>query len=230
LDLGRLKSNLETIRTQIAAAALDAGRHADEVTLVAVTKYVEPDTARALVDLGCFDLGESRPQQLWEKAEALQDLPVRWHQIGHMQRNKLRRSLPLIHLLHAGDSMRLLQSVDKEAEQSKQCVNVLLEVNVSGDSTKHGFSPSELKENLDEILALENLKVNGLMTMAARDGGAAVAAANFQTLVSLRDELFELKPELNLPELSMGMSGDFEAAIAAGATLVRVGSALFEGV
>lgn len=230
MDLGRLTSNLEFVRSQIAAAASDAGRSADDVTLVAVTKYVEAATARALVDLGCQDLGESRPQQLWDKAAALRALPVRWHQIGHLQRNKVKRSLPHIHLLHAGDSLRLLKAIDAEAAALGKKQQVLLEVNVSGDEAKHGFSRFQLADSLPAIQKLANVEVVGLMTMAALEGGPSVAAENFESLVQIRDELCDLNPGLSLPQLSMGMSGDFAAAIAAGATMVRVGSALFEGV
>src|SRR5437868_11966942 len=111
-----IAANLQRVREQIADAASRAGRRPEEITLVGVTKYVDVAAARALVDSGCHDLGESRPQSLWEKAEALSGLAIRWHMVGHLQRNKVKRLLPHVHLLHSGDSLRLLEAVDAEAE------------------------------------------------------------------------------------------------------------------
>jgi pyridoxal phosphate enzyme (YggS family) len=226
-----LAANLKHVRDRIAHAAARAGRDPAAITLVGVTKYVDLAATRALVECGCIDLGESRPQSLWEKGAALASLNVRWHMIGHLQRNKVKRTLPFVSLLHSGDSLRLLQEVNAEAENLGRPVDVLLEANISGDATKHGFAPDELRAALQQIAALKHLRVRGLMTMAALEGGPERARRDFAALRELRDRLRpDCPPSIGLDELSMGMSGDFEEAILEGATIVRVGSALWEGL
>lgn len=228
-DLPPLAGNLARIRQRIADAALANGRAADSVTLVAVTKYVEPPLARALLEAGCLDLGESRPQELWRKAEALAGQPVRWHLIGHLQRNKLARTLPLVSLIHSADSMRLIEAIDAEAAALPRPMPILLEVNVSGEAAKHGFAPDELAPLGPRLATLAHVEVRGLMCMAGRDSDPDQARREFERLRLLRDRLRDDWPDrMHLDELSMGMSGDFQAAIAEGATLVRIGSSLFE--
>jgi PLP dependent protein len=226
-----IAANLQRVRDQIANAAERTGRRPEEITLVGVTKYVDAAAARALFEAGCHDLGESRPQSLWEKSESLASVSIRWHMIGHLQRNKVKRTLPHLALLHSGDSLRLLETVDAEAKTLGRVIDLLLEVNVSGDAVKHGFSPGELRSALPQIAELANLKVRGLMTMAALDGGPERARRDFAVLRELRDLILsQCPPSIELHELSMGMSADFAEAIQEGATLVRVGSALWEGV
>lgn len=229
----RIAANLAEVRERIAAAAHGAGRSPDEVRLVAVTKYVDVATTRLLFNAGCADLGESRPQQLWDKAAALNDAAIRWHLIGHLQRNKVRRTLPLVHLIHSGDSLRLLEELDREAAAltGRPPLPVLLEVNVSGEAAKHGFAPDDLPRHVEALAAFEHLNIRGLMAMAGLDDDPTSARRDFARLRELRDRLRrEWSGRFSLDELSMGMSGDYEAAVAEGATLVRVGSALFEGV
>jgi len=228
----RIQANLGEVRERIAAAAMAAGRKPDDVKLVAVTKYVDAATTRLLVDAGCRDLGEARPQKLWEKAAELADDDVRWHLIGHLQRNKIRRTLPLTYLFHAGDSLRLLAELDQEAGSlAAGKSQVLLEVNVSGDAAKHGFAPAELPQLADDLAKLAHLDIHGLMTMAGLEADVDAERRQFAELRELRDTLRrDWSGRFTLDALSMGMSGDFEAAIAEGATMVRVGSALFEGI
>jgi pyridoxal phosphate enzyme (YggS family) len=227
----RIRENLAQVRATIAAAAARSGRKPEVVRLIGVTKYVEPEIARLLAIAGLTDLGESRPQELWRKAEALADLPVRWHLIGHLQRNKVRRTLSLVACIQSADSLRLMAEIDREAAAMGRSANVLLEVNISGDAAKHGFPPAEVDGALPQIAALQNVRVLGLMTMAALEGGADEARRDFAALRELRDWLLANRPtEISLHELSMGMSGDYEIAIEEGATIVRVGSALFEGL
>jgi pyridoxal phosphate enzyme (YggS family) len=238
--MSRLLDNLNTVRARIAAAALRSGRAAEDITLIAVTKYVSERVIEQLVDAGCRDLGESRPQALKSKALALtarnpQENPdspsVRWHLIGHLQRNKVETILPLVSIIHSADSLRLLQAIDQVAAKSDRHVPVLIEINVSGDSSKHGFAPHEVAPALASIAALGHVSVRGLMCMAAREGDDRVARANFAALRTLRDQLRQQRPvNISLKELSMGMSGDYEIAIEEGATIVRIGSALFEGI
>jgi hypothetical protein len=229
----RLIENLAAVRRRISDAARHSGRTADEITLVAVTKYVPAELAQQVVAAGCSTLGENRPQGLWAKAESLKNSPgqIHWHLIGHLQRNKVPRTLPLVSLLHSGDSLRLLQAVNRAAAELNRPMPVLLEVNISGDATKHGFRPAEMETALPNLTALQWLEIRGLMGMASREGDLLQARREFTALRELRDRLQRVAPpQLTLRELSMGMSGDFEVAIEEGATLVRIGSALFEGL
>jgi len=250
-----IADNLRRVQERIARAAESAGRRASDITLVGVTKYVGPDEAAALAAAGCPHLGESRPQELWRKHEALSSPqgepasaggpPIHWHLIGHLQRNKVARTLPLVTLIHSVDSPRLLAAINDvclplppgegrgegavSTTDTSHPIPVLLEVNTSNEPAKHGLAPNDV----DPILAAaENypyVSIRGLMTMAALEGGETTAARNFATLRELRDRLQRnTLPCVQLSELSMGMSGDFEIAIKEGATIVRVGSALWE--
>ncbi len=230
MQLKTIAENVARIRERIARAAQRSGRATELITLVAVTKYVSAEIIRPLVAADCLELGESRPQQLWEKAAALADLPIRWHLIGHLQRNKVRRTLPLAALIHSVDSRRLIAAIDKEAN-GKGPIPILLEVNVSGESAKHGLSPEQIEPLLADLPNYANVSVRGLMCMAGLEGGPEEARRDFAVLRRLRDYLRpSCPPGVTLDELSMGMSGDFEEAIEEGATIVRIGSALFEGV
>jgi PLP dependent protein len=225
----QIADNLADVRRRMAAAAVRSGRSAEDVCLVAVTKYAGLDEVRALVCAGCADLGESRPQQLWDRADELGDLPVRWHMIGHLQRNKVERTLPLISMIHSVDSLRLAECIDAAAGKMDRKVPILLEVNVSREPAKQGFAPDEIESLLPGLIGLAHIDVRGLMCMAGLDGGDAEARREFAGLRTLRDKLGANCPgSLRLDELSMGMSGDYEIAIEEGATIVRVGSALFE--
>lgn len=226
-----IAENVACIRERIRDAAQRGGREASAITLVAVTKYVDCDAVRALVEADCAEIGESRPQELWRKAEELSELSIHWHMIGHLQRNKVRRTVPCVALLHSGDSLRLLAEVDRVSGELERTTPVLLEVNISGDETKHGFTPGEMEGHLHQIAELGHVHVRGLMAMAGREGDLDSARADFSRMRELRDQLQKnCPPSVSLEELSMGMSGDFEVAIEEGATIVRVGSALFEGV
>jgi hypothetical protein len=226
----RVSDNLARVRRQMADAAARSGRPAEAVKLVAVTKAAGEPAIRALVQAGCHDLGENRAQQLWDRAARLADLPIRWHMIGTLQRNKVRRTLPLVQMLHSADSPVLVEAVDRIAAELSLRMTVLLEVNVSGEGSKHGFAPASVEAYLDKLARLEHVEVRGLMCMAGLEGGVERARRDFVALRELRDRLRPNCPErVSLDELSMGMSGDFEAAIEEGATIVRIGSALFQG-
>jgi pyridoxal phosphate enzyme (YggS family) len=200
------------------------------VTLIAVTKYAELDWVRALIDLGVADLGESRPPQLIARAEQL-PLDVRWHQIGHLQRNKADILLPVIERIHSVDSLRLIEHLAKSATKLGCRPRILLEVNVSGEASKDGFKVDELVAAWPLILAHDSVCIEGLMTMAPLDADPDAARPAFRRLRELRNRLRETSGgRCSLPDLSMGMSGDFEIGIEEGATLIRVGSSLFEGL
>jgi pyridoxal phosphate enzyme (YggS family) len=227
----RIRQNLEATRARIAEAASRSGRVAADVTLVTVTKKSPVALVRPLVEAGALDLGENYPQELWKKAEALADTgqPVRWHLIGHLQSNKAKRTLPLCTMVHAVDSLKLLQTVDSIASDLPAAPTVCLQVNTSGEQTKHGWSAEQILADAGAIAACKTIRVVGLMTMAAWGTDVETARPSFVRLRQIRDELRQ-RTGLSLAELSMGMSGDFESAIEEGATLVRIGSAVFEGV
>jgi pyridoxal phosphate enzyme (YggS family) len=228
-DQPLLRDNLAAVEERLAAACRHAGRARSEVTLVAVTKSVGAEMAGLLPGLGIQDLGESRPQELSRKA-ALLPTDVRWHLIGHLQRNKIERTLPLVCFIHSVDSVRLLEALEKEAGKLGKSIPVLLEVNVSGETSKQGFEPAHLPSLPPVIQALRYVQVKGLMTMAALQTPEA-CRPTFVQLRALRDRLrAELDAPHVLEHLSMGMSNDFEVAVEEGATFVRLGSVLFEGL
>jgi len=221
----QIAENLQAVRQRIADACACCDRSVSDVRLVAVTKYAEPAWVRALLDLGMQDLGESRPQQLVQRAEEFSE-PIRWHLIGHLQRNKVRPILPLVTMIHAVDSFRLLRRIEMLAEELQLRPRVLLEVNISGEAAKQGFDPEELRTGWAAVDECKQVQVDGLMTMAVRGETPEAARPMFRGLRNLRDRLAD--DERPLAELSMGMSGDFETAVEEGATLVRIGSGLFE--
>lgn len=223
----RIRENLDAVHARIASACTRCGRDPSTVTLVAVTKYASEAAVRGLYELGHRDFGESRPQQLAGRAGRY-PTDVRWHLIGHLQRNKASLVAPLTYRIHSVDSLRLLQKLDEVAAAEGQRYSVLLEVNISGEASKDGYSAGAVMMEWGEITAASHLDVVGLMTMAPLDADAEKTRAVFRGLRRLREELARLGP-WPLPELSMGMSGDFEIAIEEGATMIRIGSTLFAG-
>ena len=231
-DLVRtIAENLAAVRGRIAEAARRAGRSNEEVRLVAVTKYVDLAAVRAVAEAGCRELGESRPQQLVERAAALADADVAWHLVGPLQRNKVRKVLPSATMIQSIDSLRLAEAVNRVAGELELRVPVLLEINLSGETAKHGLDAARTEPLLPMLAALAQIEIRGLMGMAGLASGPEQVRAEFASLRQLRDRLRANCPEgIAFDELSMGMSGDFETAIEEGATIVRVGSALFEGI
>jgi PLP dependent protein len=222
-----LAIRLGETENRIAAACNRAGRARSDVTLVAVTKTISGEIAALLPDLGIQDLGESRPQELWKKAAAIPD--ARWHLIGHLQRNKIDQTLPHVHLLHSIDSLRLLAAIDDSASRLGKAVDGLLEFNLSREPQKHGFTTDDVPSILGNIAKLNHVRIRGLMTMAPLSDDAERSRPVFSELRQLRDRLREsVRTPHTLEHLSMGMSQDFEVAIEEGATLIRIGSALFE--
>jgi pyridoxal phosphate enzyme (YggS family) len=221
-----LKERLAAVEERLIAACRRAGRARSEVTLVAVTKTVSAQVAAVLPALGMFDLGESRPQELWRKAAVVTG--VRWHLIGHLQRNKIERTLPLVACIHSVDSSRLLEALEEACRQAGREMPALLEVNASGEAAKHGFAPPDVPRLAARLAELRHVRMEGLMTMAAYEEDAERTRPTFAALRALRDRL---AAELGrpLPHLSMGMSNDFEIAVEEGATLVRLGTVLFGG-
>ncbi len=229
-DRQRLAENWLRVVHDVEQAASQSSRNLSEVRIVGVTKYVNADMTEALVDVGCRDLGENRPQSLWEKAEKLGGRDLCWHQIGHLQRNKIRRTLQYPVVIHSVDSVRLLDAIDDEQRLANdtRAVDVLLEVNISGEEAKTGMSPNELRDVMPS-LPRDRVNVRGLMAMAGWGTAGDEARRQFAAVREFRDSLAS---EFGLPldELSMGMSGDFAEAIAEGATMVRIGSRIFDGL
>lgn len=226
----KIGENLKRIREQIEAAAERSGRSSESVSVVAVTKYAENEWVQALFDLGHRALGESRPQHLARRADEF-PTEIEWHLIGHLQRNKVDLVLPITTQIHSVDSLRLLRKISDSATKAGRTQSVLLEVNVSGEEAKDGLAPMTLREQWSEFRKLPAVQIDGLMTMAPRGDDPDSTRSVFRGLRELRNELAEASGgECPLPELSMGMSGDFAVAIEEGATLVRIGSSLYEGL
>jgi hypothetical protein len=228
-----VRDNLARVRERIALEAERSGRAAEAVTLVGVSKYVDAATTRLLVEAGCPTLGESRPQALWDKAAApeLAGLGVRWRMIGSLQRNKVARTVAPVESIDSVDSERLLRAIDDASRAAGLRTRVLLQLHTSGEASKHGFAADELRELVPRLAEFPHVAVRGLMTMAPLEGGEPAARRSFATCHELFTELAsEAGAFAPWDELSMGMSGDFEAAIAEGATHVRVGSALWAGL
>lgn len=220
-----IAENFEAVRQRIATACERSGRSADSVSLLAVSKTFPAETVRAAVEAGQILFGENRVQEAVGKIPQLPE-KLEWHLIGHLQKNKIRKALPLFPVIHSIDSLELAQQVDRIAGELGLFPKVYLQVNIADDSAKFGFSESQIAEQLDTLLDLERLEIQGLMTIPAFTPEAEDGRRFFLGLRELRDQL-EASAGIPLPGLSMGMSHDFEVAIEEGATIVRVGSSLF---
>jgi pyridoxal phosphate enzyme (YggS family) len=227
-----VEERLEAVRERIARACQRAGRREDEVTLVGVTKTFPLEAAHAAREAGLLDFGENRVQELTEKVEALPGEylggDVRWHMIGHLQRNKAKDVVACADLFHALDSLRLAKELNKRARQEGRVMPCLVQVNVSGEESKFGLDPDDTRSLLDRLAPFENLRVLGLMTLAEATDDPEDVRPQFRLLRGLFDAYRGGgNPRVEMRYLSMGMSGDFEVAIEEGATHVRLGTALF---
>ncbi len=225
ISLDELSSNLAAVRGRITAACDRAHRDPSTVRLVAVTKTWPAEVVRLAWSAGLRDFGENYAQEFADKADALADLEgLRWHFIGHLQSNKARVVAPRASVVHSIDSVKLATELGRRAESASRSIDAIVQVNVSGEASKSGCEPAELSAVLAAIEASPSLRARGLMTVPPASEVAEEAATVFRALVALRDEH---GGAARLPELSMGMTHDLEVAIACGATMVRVGSALF---
>lgn len=202
-----------------------AGRPPESVQLVAVTKTVDAERIRAFYPFGVDLVGENRVQEALEKQSLLSDLPLTWHLIGHLQTNKVRLAVGRFALIHSVDSLKLLAAIDAQARTRNLVQDILLEVNVAGEATKFGFRSEDVSGALAVAMGLPGVRVKGLMTLAPPD--PLTARPVFKALAALLAEGQRIYGSSQLTELSMGMSQDYRAAIAEGATLVRIGTALF---
>jgi len=232
--LNDIRQNLQRITERIQRAAQEAGRSPREVRLVAVSKTVPTETVRKSIEAGVTILGESYIQEARPKISALTSppAPVSWHFIGHLQSNKAKYAVRLFDLIHSVDSFKLAQELNREAAKILKVQPILIQVNIAAEKSKSGAATREARKLVSDIGTLENLRVTGLMTMPPYFANPERARPYFDELRSLRDRIRKsLSPApaapVSLDELSMGMSGDFEVAISAGATLVRIGTAIF---
>lgn len=221
-----ISTQLSEVLSAITAAAQAAGRSKEGVRLVAVSKTYPVEAVREAAAAGQVDFGENRVQEMVEKWKALPDL--RWHMIGSLQRNKVRQIAPFVHLIHSVDSEGLLQEIDRQAAKCQRQIDVLLQLNISDEVQKGGFDEDEAEAILRQISQYPHVRVRGLMGMAAFTDDRTVIRSQFQRLqlASARYSRLNLAG-VEMTELSMGMSGDFDIAIAEGATLVRIGSSIF---
>jgi len=225
-----IADNLAEVRERMAAAARRSGRQPDDVLLVAVSKTHPIEDIAAAMAAGQRDFGENRLEELWAKvdqAQALQLDAIRWHMIGTIQSRKTREAVGPFVLIHSVDRAKIAARLSRDAEDAGNVMKVLLEVNVSGETSKHGFTPDGLLAQAGELLALPGIHIAGLMTMAPFEAAPEATRPVFRSLRALRDRLVAAYPAGDWHELSMGMTNDFEVAIEEGATIVRIGSAIF---
>ena len=220
-----VKEQLAQVREAVASAALKSGRKPDDVKLLAVSKTFPNEAVTAAYEAGQRLFGENKVQELELKAPALPS-DIQWHLIGHLQSNKALKAVTLAHSIHSVDSVRLLQRLDRLACENKCRPEILLELNISGEESKFGAGEKEAMLLAAEAVKAANLSFRGLMTMAPFDAGEKTLRSVFSELRRLRDSM-EKEFTLTLPELSMGMSGDYAVAIEEGSTLVRIGTAIF---
>ncbi|MBR5157880.1 MAG: YggS family pyridoxal phosphate-dependent enzyme [Clostridia bacterium] len=222
-----IRENIKRVRDEICETAIKCGRNPDDITLCAVTKTVDAAAAQEVLDSGVTVLGENRVQALLEKYEVLADKPE-WHLIGHLQTNKVKYIADKISLIHSVESFRLAEEIDKKAKQADKIQDILIEVNVSGEASKFGIRPEETEKLLEQISGFGNICVRGLMTIAPLPEKEGENRKYFSKLRELFVDIQSKKYDnSNMDVLSMGMSRDFKDAIKEGATIVRVGTALF---
>ena len=221
-----LKENTERVFQQIKDASQQAGREANSVSVVAVTKYVDVPTAEALLPLGVHHIGENRVDKFLEKYQALKDQDVVWHLIGTLQRRKVKDVIQYVDYFHALDSLKLAEEIQKRSDRVIKC---FLQVNISREESKHGFSKEELLELLPELATLDKIEYVGLMTMAPFEASSDELKEIFKATQDLQLEIREKQiPNMPMMDLSMGMSRDYKEAIEFGSTFVRIGTAFFK--
>jgi pyridoxal phosphate enzyme (YggS family) len=222
-----IAANIMKIRQRIAVAATRAGRDANSIKLMAVTKTVSPEKISQAINAGIAIFGENYVQEAKEKITAL-GKQAQWHMIGHLQTNKAKYAVNLFDYVHSVDRIELARELDKKAGLTGHKMNILIEVNVSGEQTKGGVSANDALDLVKQMAPLENISVRGLMTMAPYSDNPENSRPYFSALKNLRNQIsHEQIPEIQMEELSMGMTDDFEVAIEEGATIVRIGRAIF---
>lgn len=222
-----LSENLRDIEERITSTCISCGRTRNEVLLIAVSKTKPLTLLEEAYACGIRDFGENRVQELSQKAESMPE-DIRWHMIGHLQKNKVKAAVRHAYMIHSVDSISLAQAISVEAVKQSKTISVLLEVNVAGEESKFGYSPSEVLTDISEIAALPNIRIKGLMTIAPFTDTAETNRDYFKQLKELAVDIRNKNIDnVDMDVLSMGMSGDFQVAIEEGATMVRVGTSIF---
>lgn len=221
-----IRENLEEVEKRITAAALRSGRKRDDITLIAVTKTHGVDVMNEAIRLGVTDIGENKPQEVRDKFENV--LPVKWHLIGHLQTNKVKYVIDKVCMIHSVDSIKLMDEIERQAQKHNLVMDILIQINISGEESKSGINKDELEDLLIHAGKLEHVKVKGLMTIASKTDNYITKTLQFDNMRQLFIDIQQKKYDnVNMLYLSMGMSGDFETAIECGANMIRVGSAIF---
>ncbi len=221
-----IAENLKEVERRITAAAEKSGRKREDITLIAVTKTHGPDMMNEAINLGVTDIGENKPQEVRDKYGDV--LPAKWHLIGHLQTNKVKYIIDKVCLIHSVDSIKLMDEIERQAEKHGLDMDILIQVNISGEETKSGVSADEVEELLIHAGTLNHVKVKGLMTIAPKTDNPVTNILHFDNIRQLFVDITQKKYDnVNMLYLSMGMSGDYETAIECGANMVRVGSAIF---
>lgn len=225
--MSEIRGNLEKVKRRMEEACKRSGHAVEGVKLIAVSKTKPLAALQEAYSCGCRDFGENKVQELVEKYEALPK-DIRWHMIGHLQRNKVKYIVDKVYLIHSVDSLRLAQEIEKEAAKLEKTINILIEVNVAGEDSKFGVTPEEVPEMVEKIAKMPHIRVKGLMTVAPY---VADAEENRNVFVQLKkiyvDIIHKNIDNVFMEELSMGMTGDYEVAITEGATYIRVGTGIF---
>ena len=221
-----IRENLEEVERRITAAAERSGRKRSDILLVAVTKTHPADMMNEAIRLGVTDIGENKPQEVRDKYDDV--LPAKWHLIGHLQTNKVKYVIDKVCLIHSVDSVKLMDEIERQAEKHNVDMDILIQVNISGEETKSGISANEVEELLLHAGTLNRVKVKGLMTIAPKTDDSVTNTLHFDNMRQLFIDIQAKKYDnVIMKYLSMGMSGDYETAIECGANVVRVGSAIF---
>ncbi len=222
--------NLEEVRDRIRQTALRSGRNPEEIRLVCVTKTAGVQTIKELIRLGITDIGENRVQDAQEKIAQIPDKDIKWHMVGHLQRNKVKYAVGLFDMIHSVDSLGLAEELDRQVSlrgaKSKTQLDVLLQINTSGEETKFGIEPEGVFDLIKEISKLNNIRIKGLMTITPIVKYPEEARQFFRKLKELKEEIILKYKEVDMNYLSMGMSQDFEVAIEEGANILRIGTAI----
>lgn len=221
-----IAENLKSVRQRITRCCKNSGRNPEDITLICVTKEASIDEAGEVLGLGARDLGENRVQELASKHKVIGDRAI-WHLVGHLQTNKVRDAVKIASLIHSVDSAKLAKEVDKAASKLNKVQDILIQVNVSGESSKFGVSPDRVIDLLKEVVLYHNINIRGLMTIAPEVADPEQARPHFRALRELRDKIINLQLTTYNLQLSMGMTNDFEVAIEEGSTMVRIGRGIF---
>ncbi len=222
-----IKENIKEVENIIAQECEKAGRSPSDVTLIAVSKTKPVELLKEAYAYGCRDFGENKVQELLDKYEALPS-DIRWHMIGHLQRNKVKYIVDKVYMIHSVDSLRLAEEISKEASKKNVCVNILIEVNVANEETKYGVSCEEVRQLVCDIAKLPNIRIKGLMTIAPFVDDAEENRLHFQKLKKIAVDIMQKNIDnIDMEILSMGMTGDYPVAVSEGATYVRVGTGIF---